>query len=137
MAPLLFGVVGAFAAVILAIRPSIGAVVVAVVGLGLVVPLRRRMPWAIWTAAVVGPCGAAWFLVDVVQGADDDPGDASAYAAMGGLVYFVMAVLLSAGLLYELRRRKHPRSGWYADPDAKPFWRYWDGVEWTDHRAPR
>jgi len=27
-------------------------------------------------------------------------------------------------------------AGWYADPSGEPMWRYWDGNEWTEHRAP-
>ena len=29
-----------------------------------------------------------------------------------------------------------PAAGWYLDPDANDTWRYWDGVRWTEHRAP-
>lgn len=29
-----------------------------------------------------------------------------------------------------------PPSGWYADPERPRTWRYWDGRQWTTHRAP-
>lgn len=28
------------------------------------------------------------------------------------------------------------KPGWYADPELAATQRYWDGQEWTDHRAP-
>ncbi len=27
-------------------------------------------------------------------------------------------------------------AGWYQDPEAPGQMRYWDGAQWTDHRAP-
>jgi hypothetical protein len=30
-----------------------------------------------------------------------------------------------------------PHPGWYPDPEANDSVRYWDGAEWTTHRAPR
>lgn len=29
-----------------------------------------------------------------------------------------------------------PPPGWYADPERPRTWRYWDGAQWTAHRAP-
>jgi hypothetical protein len=29
-----------------------------------------------------------------------------------------------------------PHPGWHPDPEANDSVRYWDGAEWTDHRAP-
>ena len=29
-----------------------------------------------------------------------------------------------------------PPPGWYPDPEAHAFQRYWDGTRWTEHRAP-
>lgn len=29
-----------------------------------------------------------------------------------------------------------PPPGWYADPEEAWTWRWWDGVRWSDHRAP-
>ena len=29
-----------------------------------------------------------------------------------------------------------PVAGWYADPQAPGGLRYWDGEDWTEHRAP-
>jgi uncharacterized RDD family membrane protein YckC len=28
-------------------------------------------------------------------------------------------------------------AGWYPDPGAGPWWRYWDGAAWTHHVAPQ
>ena len=28
-------------------------------------------------------------------------------------------------------------ANWYPDPDDSSQYRYWDGTQWTDHRAPR
>ena len=28
------------------------------------------------------------------------------------------------------------RAGWYEDPEQSRTWRYWDGLAWTDDRAP-
>ena len=28
-------------------------------------------------------------------------------------------------------------AGWYPDPSAGPWWRYWDGTAWTHHVAPQ
>lgn len=30
----------------------------------------------------------------------------------------------------------NPQPGWYPDPDQELQQRYWDGTQWTDHRAP-
>lgn len=30
-----------------------------------------------------------------------------------------------------------PPAGWHPDPEDKNQWRYWDGSQWTEHRAPR
>jgi hypothetical protein len=32
---------------------------------------------------------------------------------------------------------QHPPAGWFPDPNDAAQWRYWDGAQWTDHRAPR
>jgi hypothetical protein len=29
-----------------------------------------------------------------------------------------------------------PPAGWYADPEMVDTQRYWDGQQWTEHRAP-
>lgn len=29
-----------------------------------------------------------------------------------------------------------PPAGWYPDPERSDLYRYWDGAQWTDHRAP-
>lgn len=29
-----------------------------------------------------------------------------------------------------------PQAGWYPDPEDSTQQRYWDGQQWTDHRAP-
>ena len=29
-----------------------------------------------------------------------------------------------------------PSAGWYPDPEWHGYQRYWDGVQWTQHRAP-
>jgi hypothetical protein len=31
----------------------------------------------------------------------------------------------------------NPPAGWFADPEDESLLRYWDGTQWTDHRAPR
>ena len=30
-----------------------------------------------------------------------------------------------------------PPPGWHVDPQDPSQWRYWDGQQWTEHRAPR
>jgi hypothetical protein len=30
-----------------------------------------------------------------------------------------------------------PPAGWFDDPERPDTYRYWDGAEWTDHRAPK
>ena len=42
----------------------------------------------------------------------------------------------SAGVSWPSGPPPMPPSGWYDDPDQPWTWRYWDGVRWTDHRAP-
>lgn len=36
----------------------------------------------------------------------------------------------------EPKRTHLPASGWYADPEMTDTQRYWDGSQWTEHRAP-
>lgn len=32
---------------------------------------------------------------------------------------------------------QNPPAGWFPDPHDANQWRYWDGTQWTEHRAPR
>lgn len=113
------------------------SVLLMTLGLVLARPLWRCRPWASWAVAVVGPVLAVWFLVSVIQGADDDPGDASAYAGMAGALYLVFSLPLSVGLLHARYRASRPRSGWYSDPETGDRWRYWDGTGWSDDTSPK
>ncbi|HVQ88472.1 MAG TPA: DUF2510 domain-containing protein [Actinomycetes bacterium] len=33
------------------------------------------------------------------------------------------------------RRQLTPRPGWYPDPECQGYQRYWNGQQWTEHRA--
>lgn len=136
IAACVFGFLGAGALLSLVTRPTFGAVVLVGLGVALPLPLWRRRPWATWLAAVAAPLVAVGGLVWVIKGADEDPGDGSAYAAMGALEVIGMALFLTVGLLVGRYRFRHPRKAWYADPDGAAAWRYWDGHVWTDHTSP-
>lgn len=36
-----------------------------------------------------------------------------------------------------MRKADAPPAGWYPDPTGRPQLRWWDGLDWTDHRRPR
>jgi len=56
---------------------------------------------------------------------------------LGILAGIAGAVMLVVGIM---RRRAQqvpaaPAPGWYVDPQDASRWRYWDGVQWTEHRS--
>lgn len=35
-----------------------------------------------------------------------------------------------------MKAAEAPTAGWYPDPTGRPGLRWWDGLDWTDHRRP-
>jgi len=77
------------------------------------------------------------------------PVDGGAYVRVGGAAH-VRTNITAKGVEYkntirlldalsahiQRNRAQEPAAGWYVDPNVPGQLRYWDGREWTEHRAP-
>ena len=58
------------------------------------------------------------------------------FLGMSGLIAAAMMFVACALVRTQLRPPR-ARAGWYIDTEQQELWRYWDGVTWTNHSAPR